>query len=96
MRFAFSAPLSLLSRVFVALVGGYATAAAYAAAMARWLPMDRTDAVTTGMIASFAIYAAIAVMAFAVRSAARAWIWLGVCGLPPALALYLSMRGGAA
>lgn len=88
--------LRITSRALVAVPGGYAAAALYASAMARWLPMPRTEAVMTGMLSSFAIYAAVAIMAFAVGSATRAWFWLAVFCVPVALALYVSMHGAHA
>lgn len=93
MRHPIAPALRIASRAFVAIVGGYVAAALYAATMARWLPMPRTEAVMTGMLASFAVYAGVAIMAFAVGSATRAWIWLAAGCLPPALALYLSTHG---
>jgi hypothetical protein len=74
-----SAPLA--SRVAAALFGGYALAAlASVAAVA--LPIDKPQAVLTGMLASFLVYAGAAVWVFAVRSARRAWGGLLLAALP--------------
>lgn len=65
----------LLSRIVAALFGGYAVAAlASVAALA--LPISKPQAVLTGMLASFAIYAGAVIWVFAVRSALKAWIGL--------------------
>ncbi|SEN17108.1 hypothetical protein SAMN02800694_2986 [Luteibacter sp. UNCMF331Sha3.1] len=88
-----SASFAITSRALVALIGGYLSAALYTAAMARWLPIARVEAVMTGMLSSFAIYACVAIMAFAVGTAKRAWMWLAVICVPPAIALYLSIHG---
>ncbi|PLC49371.1 iron uptake protein [Pollutimonas subterranea] len=75
----------LASRIVAALVGGYALAAlASVAAVA--LPISRSEAVLTGMLASFAVYASAVVWVFAVRSAWRAWGGLLVAALPLAIA----------
>ncbi|MDM0047250.1 DUF3649 domain-containing protein [Variovorax dokdonensis] len=65
----------LLSRIVAAIAGGYALAAlASVAALA--LPMAKTQAVLTGMLASFSIYTGAVIWVFAVRSATRAWVGL--------------------
>lgn len=46
--------------------GGYATAASWAAGLARRLPMSKIDATMTATMLSFAIYASIVVIVFAV------------------------------
>ena len=46
------------------------------------LPIDGRQAVFTGMLASFLLYAGAVVWVFAVRSAWRAWIGLIVITLP--------------
>lgn len=65
----------LVSRIIAALFGGYAVAAlASVAALA--LPISKPQAVLTGMLASFGIYAAAVIWVFAVRSALKAWTGL--------------------
>lgn len=71
----------LISRIVAAIGGGYALAAlASVAALA--LPISRPQAVLTGMLVSFAIYAAAVVWVFAVRSALRAWTGLLIAAAP--------------
>lgn len=85
----------LVSRIIAAVLGGYALAAlASVAALA--LPMRTTEAVLTGLLASFAVYAGAVVWVFAVRSAKRAWAGLLIVALPLALAAWWATRGGAA
>ncbi|MBY4898936.1 DUF3649 domain-containing protein [Cupriavidus sp. AU9028] len=77
----------LLSRIVAAVFGGYALAAlASVAALA--LPISRPQAVLTGMLASFAIYAGAVIWVFAVRSATRAWAGLLLAALPLLLAAW--------
>jgi hypothetical protein len=88
--------LSIASRAVAAIFGGYALSALVAAVFARCLPMARVEAVMTGMLASFAVYATVVICAFAMGSATRVWLWLAAIGLPLAAALAWSMHGGAA
>ncbi len=77
----------LLSRIVAALLGGYALAAlASVAALA--LPMDKPQAVLTGMQSSFLVYAVAVIWVFAARSALRAWTGLVVVALPLAAAAW--------
>lgn len=86
---------SLVSRIVAAVLGGYALAAlASVAALA--LPIDKPQAVLTGMLASFAIYAGAVVWVFAVRSARRAWAGLLIAAVPLLLAAWHAGPGGSA
>ena len=79
--------LGIVSRALAAIVGGYALAALCSVALALLLPLARSEAVTWGMLASFAVYAGTALWAFAASTAARAWgaLALAVVALPAAL-----------
>jgi hypothetical protein len=86
---------SLVSRIVAAVLGGYALAAlASVAALA--LPISKPQAVLTGMLASFAIYAGAVIWVFAVRSARRAWAGLLVASVPLLLAAWYAGAGGSA
>lgn len=96
--------LGIVSRALAAIVGGYALAALCSVALALLLPLARSEAVTWGMLASFAVYAGAALWAFAASTAARAWgglaLALAVAALPAALRWLgwmapLSAGGGA-
>ncbi|WP_454620603.1 DUF3649 domain-containing protein [Bradyrhizobium cenepequi] len=77
----------LISRIVAALLGGYALAALSSVAVLA-LPMSKPQAVLTGMLASFAIYAGAVIWVFAVRSALKAWAGLIVVAVPLSLAAW--------
>ena len=77
----------LISRIVAALFGCYALAALSSVAVLA-LPMGKPQAVLSGMLASFAIYAAAVIWVFAVRSALRAWVGLIVVAVPLSLAAW--------
>jgi hypothetical protein len=84
----------LISRIVAAMFGGYALAALTSVAMLA-LPMDKPQAVLTGMLSSFIVYVCAVIWVFAVRSARRAWIGLIVAAVP-LLAAAWSVWGGRA
>lgn len=88
--------LQVASRAIAALVGGYAIAAMTTAGLARWLPMPRVEAVMTGMLASFAVYATVAILCFALATATRAWLVLLAIAVPLGAALAWSLTGASA
>lgn len=77
----------LVSRIVAALFGGYALAALSSVAVLA-LPISKPQAVLTGMLASFAIYAGAVIWVFAARSALKAWTGLIVVALPLSLAVW--------
>ncbi|WP_424810925.1 DUF3649 domain-containing protein [Roseococcus sp. YIM B11640] len=83
----------VLSRTIAAILGGYGLASLAAICMALFLPMTRADAVVTGMLASFAIYAGAVIWVFAASSAWRAWLGLLVPLIAMAAAAWLATRG---
>ena len=87
--------LPLVSRVIAALFGGYVLAALCSIA-ALALPIDGRQAVFTGMLASFLLYAGAVVWVFAVRSAWRAGVGLGGGALALGLIAQTVGNGGAA
>lgn len=87
--------LPLISRILAALFGGYALAALFSVA-ALALPMEKTQAVFTGMLGSFIVYTLAVIWVFAVRSATRAWVGLLVAGLPIGLAALWVLKGQGA
>lgn len=68
----------IAARVAAAIIGGYLLASLAAIAAAVWLPLDRSEAVLTGMLASFAIQAGAVIWVFAAASAARAWAGIAI------------------
>ena len=83
------------SRIVCAILGGYALAALTSVA-ALALPISRAQAVLTGMLASFVVYACAVIWVFAVRSARRAWTGLLVAAVPLLLAAWSVWAGGQA
>ena len=85
----------IAARVAAAVFGGYALATVTAIGLAGMLPMNRGDAVMTGLLSSFLSYCLAAVWAFSTRSALKAWIgivaWTAVFGI-----IALATRGAGA
>lgn len=77
----------LISRIVAALFGGYALAALSSVAVLA-LPMNKVQAVITGQLASFLVYAGAVVWVFAVRSATKAWMGLIMVAVPLGLAAW--------
>ena len=93
---ALAAWLPLVSRIIAALLGGYLLAALSSVA-ALALPIDPQQAVFTGMLLSFLLYAGAVVWVFAVRSARRAWLGLALAAAPLwLLSTFAVPLGGAA
>jgi hypothetical protein len=88
--------LGVASRAVAAIGGGYAVAAAYAAAIALFLPTSRGEAALTGTMTAFLVYVGAVVWVFSVRSATRAWTGLLAAALPAGLMLlwHYFLRGG--
>lgn len=77
----------LISRIVAALFGGYALAALSSVAVLA-LPMNKVQAVITGQLVSFLLYAGAVVWVFAVRSAFKAWMGLIIVAVPIGLAAW--------
>jgi|SRR5699024_10751588 len=86
--------LQVSARVAAALPGGYVAAVLATMLLARVLPMPRTEASMAATLASFAVYAAIALWAFAARSAVRLWLWLLAAMAALGTATWLSILTG--
>lgn len=87
---------ALISRIVAAMLGGYVLAALVSVAAVA-LPISKPQAVLTGMLGSFAVYAGAVIWVFAVRSAWRAWGGLLVVAAPLLLvAMSVWRTGGAA
>lgn len=88
--------LKIARLTVLAVIGGYAVAAAAAAAISLWLPalgwMTRAEAVMTGTMLAFLIHAVLAIGVFSARSERRAWATVIVPGL--VLGLGLILTGG--
>ena len=84
--------LGVASRTLAALLGGYGLASLAAAACAVTLPMERSDAVLTGMMVGLTVQAVAAIWVFAADSATKAWLGLVAPGV--ALGILLVQGGG--
>ena len=84
--------LAVAGRVVVAALGGYGVAALATALGAVTLPLERAEAVSAAMLASFPVMAAVIVFVFAVATLRRAAI--GVVGTAAVLAACLWLAGG--
>ena len=83
------------ARIVGAVFGGYALAAlASVAALA--LPIDAQQAVITGMLASFIVYACAVIWMFLAHSAQRAWAGLLIVAVPLALAAWSAASAASA
>ncbi|ALK33757.1 DUF3649 domain-containing protein [Burkholderia plantarii] len=71
----------LLSRIVCAIAGGYALGA-LASVGAIALPIDRSQAVLTGMLVSFLFYTGAVIWVFLARTAWRAWAGLIAAAVP--------------
>lgn len=67
----------LTSRIAAAVVGGYTVAVAASICLSFAVPMARADAVLTGLLVSFVVYAVAILWAFAVRSLSQMWWGIG-------------------
>lgn len=86
------ARLAVTSRAIAGTLGAYGLTLLAAIALSLLLAlagMDRAQAVIASALASFAIFAAIAVAVFHAPSATRAWIWLMATAIPLALMDYV-------
>ncbi|MCG2841297.1 DUF4407 domain-containing protein [Sandaracinobacter sp. RS1-74] len=87
---------STMFRFVAGTLGAYALTSLVTVALSLLLArlgMDRVEAVYAATLASFAVFAGVAMSAFHARSAARAWGWLLAFGLPLALAVFLMLPG---
>lgn len=76
---------AVLSRVLAATLGAYALASLVSLALARVLTGPKEEVVQLAVMPAYLVLIAAVLTAFAVRSAARAWLWIG----GPALVLAL-------
>lgn len=73
-----SQPWPVVSRTLAAVLGGYVFTYCCTAALARLLPLAKSDAVVVASLAAFIIYTVVILWAFGCRSAWRAWAVLAL------------------
>jgi len=89
-----AAALAVPARVLAAIVGGYGVTALATALLARLLPLPAAEASIAATLASFALFAVIALACFSARSGLRVWLWLAGAAVLLGAALWLSLRIG--
>lgn len=85
---------AIVWRAAAAILGGYGLAALLAVAAGIGLPVARAEAVVAGMLIGVPAWVAIWVWAFAARSPARVWMWIGTTGAALGLLAWLMQDGG--
>ena len=78
----------VVARALAAAVGGYLLASVLPVPLVALWPMARVDAVLAAMAASFVVYTAAVMWAFAARSAKVAWTGLAIALALSALAAW--------
>ncbi|MDF1747854.1 MAG: hypothetical protein P1V34_03165 [Alphaproteobacteria bacterium] len=72
---------NVASRLIAGVFVGYAVAVAFSVWLSFVLPMQRADAVATGILVSFAAYTLVILWAFGVGSHKRTWTGLLLIGI---------------
>jgi len=92
--------LAVPSRLIAAVFGGYGLALLsgwlIALLLVHFTDIARADAVLTGMLPGFVVFAAAALWAFAARNARRAWLGLLLPAALMALPVWLLWQGASA
>lgn len=78
-------------RVLLAVFGGYALAAVATTLLSLLLPMERSEAVTTGLLLAFVIMPLAVLYVFAARSLRRAAIGIGLPLVTLGVGLWLAL-----
>lgn len=87
---------SVASRVLAAVVGGYALTSLLTLAVPLLFSaagLSQAQALLATTMTSFPVYAAVILVVFHARSAARAWACLAVAALPPGIVTALQLPG---
>ncbi|MBK1674913.1 hypothetical protein CKO35_16795 [Ectothiorhodospira shaposhnikovii] len=86
--------LGMFSRIAAAFVGGYALANLLPLALASLLPVSQAERVMIAMLASFAVFVAAILWAFAARRASHAWAGVLLVSAMAGLLLITQGSGG--
>lgn len=87
------ARIGILLRLVAGVAGGYGLAALATLVLTATLPLPRVEAVLAATMASFALYTAAILWAFAARGVARAWAGIALPAALLGLALLLAGAG---
>lgn len=85
---------NVAARALAAIPANYVLTSLAVACLARLLPMRPEEASVAATILSFALFATIALTAFAARSVVRLWLWMAGAGLVLGGGLWLSIAAG--
>nr|WP_145550148.1 iron transporter [Variovorax boronicumulans] len=88
--------LTVLSRLLAGIGLGYVLSALSAAALSLFLPMPRPEAVITGTLVSFVVFACAVLWSFAARSVWTAWVALATPSALLGVVLWWAQRTGGA
>ncbi len=85
---------AILSRTIAAIIGGYVLANLCSILLSYLLPTSQADAVLTGMLFSFLIYAAVVIWLFAAKTTRQVWTGIVLsCLICTVLILFLGTEG---
>jgi len=84
----------MAARIVAAVPGNYVLTSLATACLARLLPASPVEASAAATLFSFALFAVLAMTAFAVRSLARLWLWMLGAGALLGGGLWLSIATG--
>jgi len=71
--------IDIVSRAVAAMVGGFCFASAFVVFLSLLLPGTKIQAVISASLIGFTVWTAAAIVAFATKTAIRAWIWIILC-----------------
>jgi hypothetical protein len=84
--------LSIAARLIAAVVGGYVLTSQVTTLLALYLPLSLMEATLTATMLSFAIYAAIVLTAFAMRSVWRMTAYLALALVISRVVVWIAVR----
>ncbi|MEW5056228.1 MAG: hypothetical protein AB1Y25_01250 [Cycloclasticus sp.] len=85
---------AILSRTIAAIIGGYVLANLCSILLSYLLPTSQADAVLTGMLFSFLIYAGVVIWVFAAKTTRQVWTGIVLsCLICTVLILFLGTEG---
>jgi hypothetical protein len=88
------ASIGLTARILAATIGNYGVTSLATALLARAWPIAPAQASMASTLLAFAIFPALAMTAFAVRSPWRLWAWLVAVAVLLGAGLWLSLASG--
>ena len=93
-NYAHKESITVLSRLIAAIIGGYILSNLLSVSLSYMLPGSPADGVMTGMVVSFAVYAAVVVWVYSVKSLLQVWQNLLITSAVCAIIIYFLMPKG--